>query len=316
MKGVARKYITMLEMTACAVATCVTGCCQKDLYFPPDDIPDIADIEFDWTHAENATVEGMSTFFFPLSEGGRIWTFDIAGMHGGPVSIPPGNYTMIAVNNDLPGIDLSAGETESSVTINTRFHDDDTLCPSGMVYGTAIDNVCIHSGAAMTDYKPNVPHCVINASPDSLSTVYNIILKDVSQADKISNIYARLSGVAVSLNLRDNIRGSKSASINIPIDMDPAVMCGSTTALGTPTGTPQFTLTLYAELTDRRRIAKSLTFDITGQVTDAAYPHNVYIILSGISFDIYEPEQPGDSVGMDVGIDGWSNITIDLITGS
>lgn len=314
MTGIARKHIDLLKAAGCGVAICAAGCCQKDLYFPADDTSSIIDVDFEWNHAENATVEGMSTFFFPLSQGGKIWNFEIAGMYGGTVTIPPGQYTMLALNNDLPGVDISVGETASSVKINTRHYDDGTLRPSGMVYGAVAENISIPA-----ETHPDIPSSsryIVSVSPDSLATVYNVILRDVVQADMISSIQARLSGVAVNLDLRDNTRGRESASISIPIDL--STMTGSTTGLGTPSGTPQFTLTLYAQLKDSRRTSRSLTFDITREVTEAAHYHNVYIILSGISFDTDEPEQPGDGegVGMDVDVDGWSRIIVDLITGS
>lgn len=311
MTGMARRHIPLVKAAACCAAICAAGCCQKDLYFPADDTVAIVDVEFDWSHAENAAVEGMSTFFFPLSQGGKIWNFEIAGMEGGTVALAPGDYAMVAVNNDLPGVDLSVGDDASSVKVNTRLNADGTLRPSGMVYG-AVTDVNIPGEA---DDQGATRH-VVSATPDSLATVYNVILRDVSQAELISSIQARLSGVAVSLDIKDNARGSGSGTVSIPIDL--AAMSGSTTALGTPSGTPQFTLTLYAELKDSRRTARSLTYDITPQVTEAPHRHNVYVILSGLSFDTEEPEQPGEGegVGMDVGVDGWSSITIDLITGS
>lgn len=68
-----------------------------------------------------------------VSPGGKIWCFEIPGMHGALVALTPCQYSLVAVNNDLPGIDLSTGLTASSVTVNARYYEDGTLRPSGMV---------------------------------------------------------------------------------------------------------------------------------------------------------------------------------------
>lgn len=308
MTGSSRIHATIILTLVLIVSFSWSGCRQKELLNPEDihpvEIQSIVDVAFIWDHAENAKVEGMSTYFFPVSPGGKIWCFEIPGMHGGLVALTPCQYSLVAVNNDLPGIDLSTGLTASSVTVNARYYEDGTLRPSGMVYGVVVGNVHITADSCQS----------ITVVPDSLATVYNVRLEDVSQPDMIESIFASISGVAISLSLNDRRTSTESASINIPIDMSGDVMSGATTGLGTPSEAARFTLTLYATLTDKRRIARSLTFDITDQILNAKYPHNVYITLSGIEFDSGAPETP-DGVGMDVGVDGWSSITIDLITG-
>lgn len=319
MKGIARKLTDMVKAALFfAVAGFCAGCCQKDLYYPDEPSPSeqatMVDVRFHWDHAENAYVEGMSTYFFPLSPGGRIWQFEIAGMEGGTVVLPPGDYVMIAVNNDLPGVDMSAGETPESVEVTARSYDSGLLRPSGMVYGAASDCVSVPSEISNTEEGS---HVVIDLSPDSLATVYNVILKDVAQTDRIESMYAHISGIAESRYIYDGIAGEESGTVNIPISMTEGVLSGSATGLGTPAGTPKFTLTLYATLTDRRKVARSLTFDVTEQVMEAANPHNIYIVVSGIDFDLEGPDTPpqDDGVGMDVDVDGWDSIIIDIITG-
>lgn len=303
-----RVLISIVQTLAIAASLIMSGCRQKELLNPEDVYPDepqsIVYVDFLWDHAANADVEGMSTYFFPLFTEGKIWNFEIAGMKGGPVALLPGKYTVVAINNDLPGIDLSTGSSASSVTVNARYYDDGTLRPSGMVYGSVVDNVIITSDSCQS----------IAIVPDSLATVYHVRLEEISQPDMIESIYACISGVAVALYPDSGRKSTESGSINIPIEMESGAMVGATTGLGSPAGTPHFSLTLYATLTDRRRIAKSLSFDITDQILSAKHPHNVYIILKGINFDDGEPAQP-DDVGMDVDVDGWSSITIDLITG-
>lgn len=328
MKGVLQTLTTFVKATAIVVCVVLCGCRQKELYIMGDVQPDVAesivDVKFLWNNAENAEVEGMSVYFFPLSEGGKIWNFEIAGMNGGLVSLIPGPYTFLAVNNDLPGIDFTATPAAGNIVAHARCYDDGTLRPSGMIYGAVIDKVDIPVDTCRNDTSepphhstPPRPIYTFTVAPDSLATVYNIILTDVVRPEIIESFTARISGVAVSLTVDGNRRSEETGTINIPVEIGGDIMAGSTTGLGTPSGTPHFTLTLFAQLSDRRRISKSLTFDITDQVVQAKHPHNVYIILSGIEFDTETPDEPddGEDMGMDVDVEGWSNITIDLITG-
>lgn len=328
MTGALPKFTTLVKAAAIVVTLFLCGCRQKELFIIeelPEDKENVVDVKFLWDDAKGAEVEGMSVYFFPLSEGGKIWNFEIAGMNGGLVSLFPGPYTFMAVNNDLPGIDMTMVPDVGSIVVHARCYDDGILRPSGMVYGAVMDNVIIPVDTCKTDTTepadhptPLSPIYTVTASPDSLATVYNIILTDVAQPEIIENVTARISGVAVSLTVDGNIRSEETGIINIPIDITGDRMTGSTTGLGTPSGKPHFTLTLFARLTDRRRTAKSLTFDITEQVVKAKYPHNLFITLSGIEFDKGTPDEPdeGEDVGMDVDVEGWDSITIDLISGS
>lgn len=309
MRDSSRILTLIIKTVVVAMSISVSGCRQKDLLNPeeihPDETRSIVDVDFLWDNNEKTEVEGMSTYFFPLSPEGKIWNFEIAGMKGGLVALVPGSYTLVAVNNDLPGIDLSTDISASSVTVNARYYDDGTLQPSGMVYGSVVNNVIISADTCQS----------ITVTPDSLATVYNVLLEDISHPDMIESIYACISGVATSLCVDGGSTSTESGSIRIPIAIESGMMSGSTTGLGTPSGSPHFLLTLYAKLTDKRRIARSLTFDITDQIMHAKHPHNVYITLSGIDFDGDGPEMP-DDVGMEVDVDGWSSITIDLISGN
>lgn len=303
----------LMQVMALAMAVVCVGCNQKDLCYDDCDLDhgaSIVEIKFLWNHAEQANVEGMSTYFFPLDPDGKIWNFEIAGKVGGAVAIPCGRYALIALNNDSPGVDISSGVTPMSVTVNARYYNDGTLRPSGMIYGNVIDNVTI---------LPELcPLQTISVMPDSLAVVYNINLTDISQPERIVSMQANLSGLAVSMNIDGKRSTDGSAIIAIPLEKKGGEMTGATTGLGTPSESPHFTLTLYAELADSKRIAKSMTFDVTDQIVGAHNPHNVFITLSGINFDDVAPDEPGEGndVGLDVDVDGWSVITVDLISGN
>lgn len=309
----------MFIITLTLVMTCIS-CNQKGMCYDDEDLnrDAIVEVNFLWDDADRINIEGMSTFFYPHDSDGKIWDFEIAGKNGGLISVPRGRYTVVAINNDSPGVDISFGPTPSSVAINARYYDDKTLRPSGMIYGGIADtNVFNPTEFNGCDQCSTTPQQTITIYPDSLTVVYNVRLTDISQPDRIESMQASLSGLAVTMDLAGRRIASPTAAVlNIPIEKDTREdeMFGKSTGLGTPSESPHFTLTLYAKLSDSAKTAKSITFDVTDQILNAEDPHNIFITLSGINFVDPEPDDDVD-VGMDVDVDGWSIITIDLITG-
>ncbi|MDE6770939.1 MAG: hypothetical protein K2J78_14540 [Muribaculaceae bacterium] len=53
------------------------------------------------------------------------------------------------------------------------------------------------------------------------------------------------------------------------------------------------------------------SFDVTEQVINSFYPHNVYININGLTLPD-EPTIDPDEVGMKVDVEGWKVIEVDL----
>ncbi len=181
-----RYLAALFRVAALALFVCFTGCRQKELYVPggtpPEEAESIVDVEFQWDHAEKAKVEGMSVFFYPLSSEGKVWNFEISGMQGGPVSLFPGSYTLVAINNDLPGIDLTTGPSPASIVANARYYDDGTLRPSGMIYGAVTDNVSIPAdtckgGTGITAHIPSPPRPIYSIKNTRNRTIPGVFSK-------------------------------------------------------------------------------------------------------------------------------------------
>lgn len=299
----------------CMAAT-LSGCRQKELYTMQDIICTV-EVEFGWEHAKDAAVEGMSTYFFPLDPDGKIWNFEISGKDGGPVAIPCGSYILAVVNNDLPGIDISIGNSLSSLTLDAVFTDDNTIRPSGMVYGAVIDKIHITPcGLSYQDGEETTEstHHIIKVHPDSLATVYDIQITGISNIDRILSSSARLSGVATSMTMDGIKTATRLGCLNIPLNISEGKMTGTTTGLGTPSSNPKFTLDVCVQFKDSKKAIRS--FEVTQQIENAPYPHNVNIILSGIDFNDADPDPPDSvDVGSGVDVDGWSDININYKTG-
>ena len=98
------------------------SCEHKDILCPEDTALPI-EVKFEWGKAPEARVDGMALYFFSKDRRGERWRFDIAGMEGGKIEIPPGSYRMLTLNNDLPGVDFS--ETSDFFTFLAHTHSAD-----------------------------------------------------------------------------------------------------------------------------------------------------------------------------------------------
>ncbi len=299
-----------------------TSCRHKDILCPGNE-PHTLTVKFMWDKAPEAAPDGMTLYFFPAGEGTRIWRFDIAGREGGNVEIPQGEYRFLAVNNDLPGVMFSGEDAYGNFTANTRKNQETGLMrPTGMLYGGTVDHVEITPcGIIYTTPEGTMKECsqgLLRCHPDSLSCVYNVIFRRCEGAENIRTASACIKGVASALRVAYDTPGGEPVATAFALDSrklpDGDALSGCTTVLGTDTGhSPSVTLTLNVERTDGKHIAKS--FDVTDQVVNSINPHNVFIIITGVEIPAGDtPDTPGGDVGIDVGVDGWQTIEIDIGT--
>lgn len=294
------------------------SCGHKEIVCPGDSVRTI-DVKFIWNKAPGADVDGMTLYFYPVSDWTRMWRFDIAGHDGGKVELPAGRYRMIAVNNDLPGIEFDGADTFNGLTARARSAGGTSVRPTGMLYAAVVDNLEVTlCGVEYTLEDGSCKECpksLVRCYPDSLSTVYTVVFRDIKGVDRVRSATARLDGVASSMTVRSGITGDGTCSIPITLASGgdgPAVLRGSTTGLGTPAGVPGFTLTIAVTRTDGKSFSKS--FDVTDQVINSPWQRNVYIYIDGLEIPEGTPPDPpsDDDVGIIVDVDGWHVIDIYL----
>ncbi len=307
---------------AASILLATSGCSQKDIGLEAS-TPLPLHVMLMWELAPHAEVDGMSLYFLPLSEDFRFWRFDIAGMEGGEIEIPSGRYRLITLNNDLPGIRVSPGDGGDGFRIIARPAGDDAdgkrLMPSGMIYGDVVDAVevspCGVTYSLPDDATKVCPHSLVRCHPDSLSTIYTVLMRPADDSPTPRSVHASLDGVATSLDPVEKVAYGPPGCLDFTLtpdsgraaaDGDPLRFTGTSSGLGTPEGEPRFTLTLSASMTDRKTYSKS--FDVTAQVINSNTPHNVIIILDDISFPPQSTED--EDVGLSVGVDGWQQIEV------
>lgn len=314
-----RPIIIILSQLLLLIA--LPSCSQRDIVYDDGVAKDIS-VKFIWDNAQDAEVEGMSLYFFPESDGAKLWRFDIAGMAGGRVELPVGTYSLIAVNNDNPNVKFSTPESYGSFSAIARTSGEgDLTAPTGMLYGASVSRVSVTPcGVIYVTPEGETRECprgIVSCCPDSMSTRYTVILPDVKNAEKARSVKARLKGVATKLLIAGGKSSGRAGATRFSLERggkDSALFRGETTSFSPPPGEPSCQLYIEAEMQDGKIYSKG--FDVTSQVANSPYPHNVIIVLKGVVLPDGDTPPPPDNpdVGLDVGVDGWVGIEIDYDT--
>lgn len=315
-----RKMVGCRIIMLVAVVALISSCTQKELVMP-EESDCLLTVQFEWEYAPDASPEGMTLYFFPLGRNEMIWRFDIAGSSGGNIELPCGSYSMIAYNNDLPRIDFISRDSYAGFTAVARPLSDGHVAPPGYLYGGFIPRMDIsHTGTkyqlpggTMTDCAGGIVRCW----PHCLSVVYRIIVRGVTGMECLRSATVCLEGLAGDLRLvSDTPLGSPvGEDVMLENDGSDSVLSAVLTGFGSAPDATGYLLTVRCICTDGSCFEKS--FDVSEQVLNSSDSKNVIIVVEGLDIPKNTtPSDPGEDVGIEVGVDGWSEIQINLGTDS
>lgn len=304
----------------------LAGCDHREIVCPDGDGAHVVNIAFSWEHAEQADPKGMSVYFFEDGGKGGARRFDIGGRSGGSVELPAGRYSMIAVNNDLPGVRIDDYESSRSISAAAQSADDGgaggmtRVKPTGMLYGGQVNEIDVTMcGVSYLLPDGSVKHCpkgLIRCAPDSLAKEYRVIFRGVDGIERIKSASASIAGISSRLRLCDRETGGELCRVALPLDKGAggaATLAGSTTGFGVPSGIePDVALTLYVTLNSGKKCSK--TFDISSQVKNFLHRNSILIIIEGLSIPDDEPIGPPDNPegGFDADVSDWNTVEIEL----
>lgn len=301
----------MLSLLLMAVATS----CRHKLIECPSAMEEMH-VLFEWDRAEDADVAGMTLFFYPLSEHGSIWRFDIAGRDGGKVELPSGTYRMIACNNDLPGITLEDTGGFSSIRASARrYMDEGVYAGTGMLYDAVVSTLEVTPcGVRYVTSDGTVKECgrgLVRCRPDSLATEYSVMLTHVSGIERVRSATVILEGVRTSVFLDSGLPSASVASLamNMSIDRQDAAVSGRGCAFA-PSGFMEATYTLRLRIVRADGKTLQLPVEIKPEEINQITAHRVIITVDGIV--IPDGGSSGDIGGIDAVVDGWEVIDIDV----
>lgn len=301
------------------MAMLLFSCCHKHIH--PDGEMKIITIDFDWENASKASPEGMTLYFFPLCDNGMIWRFDISGKDGGQIEIPTGSYQMLAFNNDLPGVKFINTNHYNSFTAsaqNITASSDTIIESTGMLYGADVSYIDITPcGLKYISNGNNVespPSDVLTCYPDSLSTLYTVKINKVEGIERVKSVKAALKGVAHDMLLSEEKPTGAPSILLFPLDINYTDASFSSSACAfTPSDKipDNFNLSLIISCANGKSYSRN--FDITQLIMNSFSPRNVIISITGIKIPDNIPPDPGEDIGgIEVGVDGWTTIEVNL----
>lgn len=306
--------VNIIIIAASLAMVSAASCSHKDIECP-DSMRRIH-VLFEWDHSENTDVAGMTLYFYPLDEGGSIWRFDIAGLDGGTVELPLGQYCLIACNNDLPGTILQDVNSPSTIQAVPNFRiDADVYGSSGMFYDAVVRNLEVTPcGVRYVTETGMVKECgggLVRCHPDSLATQYTVILRNVSGLDNVRSANAILKGTRNGIYLESHRPSDIPSALSMKMKPNRinAVMSAQGCMFSTLNAEKaQYSLTLQVLRSDGKGLTRDIA--IKPENLNCITPHNVIISIAGI--EIPDDSSPADITGIDVGVDGWDVIDIDL----
>ncbi len=316
-----RRHAAHIMMLLSMILTGVmTGCDHKEIADPSTDEREIK-VLFNWDRYPGASPKGMTLYFFPLDSRSRIWRFDIAGRDGGTVSLPDGNYSLVAYNNDLPAVTMSEQTSADAVTASLRVING-VADSSGDLYCAMVDKISITPcGVEYTRDSGGCKECpfgLVRALPERRFCNYTVVVRHVEGIGYARRVAVLLDDVASGVRIASDQMCEPGVSLAVDMEILEAEnrLEGKSTAFGVLPGRQKFMARLQVVRTDGVALAKE--YDVTSQVAGAADPRDVTIVIDSV--EIPPPGSPtppggdGDDVGIVVGVDGWHVIKIDITT--
>lgn len=301
-------------LTAFVVMVSATSCRHKDIECPRG--MQGIHVMFEWDRSADADVEGMTLYFYPIGAGGSVWRFDIAGSEGGQVELPAGRYRMIACNNDLPGVRLEDMGNPSTIhaTVN-RLIEPGVYGSTGMLYDAVVRDLEVTPcGVRYVTEAGTVKECghgLVRCHPDSLATHYAVVFRKVKGLERVRSANLILKGVRDAIDLESGRPSEVSAALSMRMDLDSQASIMSAQGCGfapRDAADTNYGLSLRVILNNGQGVTRDIA--LRPGSLNCITEHNVIITIEGI--EIPDEGSPGGIGGIDVGVDGWDVINIEI----
>lgn len=313
MKNISSNIISALLFVSLA------SCEHKDIVWPGESVREVT-VKFEWDNAPDADPEGMSLYFFPQSPYGEVWKFDIAGREGGTVELPTGDYQMVAYNTGVQGVKIEGTDSyESIMAAAMSTGKEGVVTPVGTMYGATVSHIEVtECGVRYITSAGTIKECgqsLVRCIPDSITTDYTVIVKNVEGTAGVSTVKASLEGVGSGVYLSDSEVSGIPSSVVFPLSVDNgnSMLYGKTSAFAPAMVKNDYELQIAVTFSNQKTIA--CKYDVTAQVVNSHSMRNVLIIVDGLSIPHPgDPDYPDDDIGgIDTDVEGWVTIETDIL---
>ncbi|MBD5369390.1 MAG: DUF5119 domain-containing protein [Bacteroides sp.] len=303
------------------IAASLTACHHKDLCYEHVHRVDI-NVVFDWQNALDATAKSMALYMYDTESGEHLrYIFD--NNQGGPLSIPFGTYNGLCLNSDDTDWAIIRNEDDiNSFEIYTA--DAEALETTGLstrtmprARATEVERVARTPGMIWSDRQDQIylPETTTNKTitfyPDEDICHYTVDIYDVDNIEAIegTSLDGTISGMAEGYLHGKKITTDNSVTMPfvMTVDRDNSSLHGEFLTFGECCTTARtHTMTVYMYLDDGSK--KYYNFDVTDQVTGAADPRHVHIVIHGLSI----PNPLTETGGFIPDVDDWEAVYINL----
>lgn len=311
-------YRSLLTLLA---ATCVLSLASCTLLAECDcdcDGDTKISVLFDWADQSAAKPEGMSVLFYPLS-GAPYWRYELHP-DGGSLELPADTYHVVTYNNDTSVVlfenqnefdrvlitcreakisdGLSSDWKDSEPPLNADDLNQPILTPPDAVWA-----------ASHQDFFTSEQNLTL--APRKMTAIYTVKVGNVQHAESVYLTGMSISGLSAGRNLKTLQLIPYNVVMPCTLNRDDvSSFSGSMRVFGHIAGSSSCKLSLYFFLRDGSK--KAFFFDVTDQIENAPDPYNVNIVVEGISLPEVDTSQPPPGSGLDVGLDEWDIIDIEL----
>lgn len=299
----------------------VTSCDHKDLMMEEPTMHLCRTrVVFDWSSASEANPASMELCLYPEGADNHL-SFNLSGKEGGYISLEPGTYTAISMNND--DLDWAIYRNTHDVDdfevythdasevgafrhlishLQTRVVEGERLAATPeMSWSTRSDNFSIS--------RENGEN-VITLYPEDIMSHYTVEVRDVANilSARGEVVIGSLSGMAEGY--RHGSRKCTDVTVTMPFSMTADYEGNTLKSEFLTFGEchslkADHILTVYLFLSDGSSWRYS--FDVTSQISDAPDPCHVDIVVSGLPL----PE-PVSSGGMNPEVNDWMTEDVDI----
>lgn len=322
-KFIRRNGGTVLSALLLTPVMLLTSCRHKDLYMD-EDLSSELQIVFNWEEAPDANPSAMAVYLYEM-DGHTPLRYIFDNKDGGKIKAPIGTHHAICINADdtdwarlrnqesvetleistQDADDLSGQSLRSSAVPRAEGTEEERMAQTpGMIWGSREDDIKImpHTGMQTITLYPHEAVCH-----------YIVDIYDVDNLEGVESgvIDGTLSGMAEGYCHGSDLPTDTPVTMPFPLKTDTSE--GSLHSEFLTFGecghlSEKHYLTVYMVLTDGSQWWHN--YDVTDQVTGAADPHHVHIVVRGLPLP--EPPEEENPSGLKPDVNEWQPVNISL----
>lgn len=285
-------------------------------------------VVFDWSLDPEASPAGMRLWLYPQDWKGEAFPLDLPGRDGGEVRLDPGNYLLIAFNNDSEWTYTADREDFFALSLQTR----DATLLEPLEGGASFRNEAGTRSGVLPEGAERVAACPdavwtasasVNFSDSSTVTLqptpmhchYTFRFEMNGSLQHVAKASASISGMSAAC--LPSTLGHRGDLCTLPLaasfSPDGNDIHGDFLTFGVPPDSQSRNrMALYLVMDNGKayKFTEGENLDVTQQIHSASNPREVQLIIRGLT--VPNPAT-GDEHAFEIGVDDWdSDVNINL----